>query len=155
MKFMLKKLTLLMAILLMACAFSGCGEKEAVHYDGVINICEKISDEEFILLYHHTITDPETQELINEDTLSKYNLQTKGNEFLFTANALWTSYDNQMMLINDSIAKKSVLSTSVTWERERAYDVERRRAFPPRQKKNSPSRGQNPKVYIDSNERLC
>ena len=100
---MLKKLTLLMVILLMACAFSGCGEKEAVHYDGVINICEKINDEEFILLYHHTITDPETQELINEDTLSKYNLQTKENEFLFTANDLWNSYDNQMMLINDSI----------------------------------------------------
>ena len=100
---MAKKLTILLAGLIMLCAFTGCGEKDMQHYEGVINMCEKINDEEFILLYHHTITAPETQELINEDTLSKYNLQTKENEFLFTANALWTSYDNQMMLINDNI----------------------------------------------------
>ena len=103
MKFMLKKLTLLMAILLMACAFSGCGEKEAVHYDGVINMCEKINDEEFILLYHNIISSDQTEAPVYEDTLSKYNIKTQENELLFTANDLWTNYDNQMLFVKESI----------------------------------------------------
>ena len=100
---MAKKLTILLAGLIMLCAFTGCGEKDMQHYEGVINICEKISDEEFILLYHNIISSDQTEAPVYEDNLSKYNIKTQENELLFTANDLWTNYDNQMLFVKESI----------------------------------------------------
>ena len=100
---MAKKLTILLAGLIMLCAFTGCGEKDMQHYEGVINICEKISDEEFILLYHNSISSDQTEAPVYEDNLSKYNIKTQENELLFTANDLWTNYDNQMLFVKESI----------------------------------------------------
>ena len=100
---MAKKLTILLAGLIMLCAFTGCGEKDMQHYEGVINMCEKINDEEFILLYHNIISSDQTEAPVYEDTLSKYNTKTQENELLFTANDLWTNYDNQMLFVKESI----------------------------------------------------
>ena len=120
---MFRKLNILTVILIVLFAFTGCGEKQVQHYDGVINVCEKINDEEVILLYHNTITADKTKPPVYEDTLSIYNIKTKENKFLLKDNDIWTSYDNQIKIKEDSIVYSEGVKitefskTNTEWQR--------------------------------------
>lgn len=123
---MSKKLTILIVILIMLCAFIGCNEKKLQHYDGVINMCERVNDEEFVLLYHNIIYTDQTETPVYEDTLSKYNIKTQENEFLFTVNDLWTSYDDQIkaeeerMIYENEVKRTEFTKTNGEWQSQTA-----------------------------------